>query len=189
MIGASTGGTEAVRTLVGALPAACPPVLVTQHMPAGFTRIFAERLNDTCALRASEAVDGHEPQPGELLIAPGGVQMSVVRRGDRAVIRLGGAEKVNGHCPSVEPLMVSAAAVYGPRAVGVILTGMGRDGAEGLRAMREAGARTLAQDEASCVVYGMPKVAWEIGAAERQVPLNEMAGRILTLLSRSKELV
>ena len=184
IIGASTGGTEALRTVVSALPADSPAVLIVQHMPAGFTKMFAERLDEQSAMTVREACDGDRVLPGQVLIAPGSFHMRVVRSGQGFKVRVQAGEKVNGHCPSVEPLMTSAATAYGPDAVGVILTGMGGDGANGLLAMRQAGAPTMAQDEQSCVVFGMPKVAWGIGAAQKLVPLKEIANKSLSLLNR-----
>jgi two-component system chemotaxis response regulator CheB len=182
VIGASTGGTEALAEVLGQLPANGPPVLIVQHMPAGFTRIFAERLDAQVAMNVREAQDGDQVAPGLVLIAPGERHMRIMRAplGLQVVVRAG--ERVSGHCPSVDVLMASAAAALRGEAVGVILTGMGSDGARGLRAMRDAGAHTLAQDEQSCVVFGMPRVAWENGAAAELVPLKGIARRSLQLL-------
>ncbi len=189
VIGASTGGTEAIREVVQGFPVTTPGVVIVQHMPAGFTKLFAERLNELVPMQVKEAADGDTIIPGRVLIAPGEMQMSVVRSGGsyRVVCRPG--DKVNGHCPSVEVIMNSAATALGKHAVGIMLTGMGGDGARGLKAMRGAGARTLAQDEASSVVFGMPKVAWELGAAERLVPLNKIAATVMNWLSKKEELV
>lgn len=186
VIGASTGGTEALRDVVTLLPAGGPPVLIVQHMPAGFTKIFSERLNEQSAMTVREAVDGDMVTPGLVLIAPGEFHMRVMRTPRGFQVRVQPGEKMNGHCPSVEPLMVSAAKAYGADAVGVILTGMGGDGAKGLLAMRQAGAATMAQDEESSVVFGMPRVAWELGAAQKLVPLNQIAGKALGLLNRKE---
>jgi two-component system chemotaxis response regulator CheB len=181
-IGASTGGTEAIREVVTRFPATTPGVVIVQHMPAGFTRLFAERLNTLCQMEVKEAED-HDPiVPGRILIAPGGRQMAVVRIGAVWQVRVTLGEPVNGHCPSVEVLMQSVADCAGSHAVGVMLTGMGADGADGIKAMRNAGARCFAQDEESCVVFGMPKVAWERGGVERLVPLREMADAVLRVL-------
>ncbi len=189
VIGASTGGTEAIREVVQGFPVTSPGVVIVQHMPAGFTKLFAERLNDLVPMQVKEAADGDTVIPGRILIAPGEKQMSVVRSGGSYKVVCKQGEKVNGHAPSVEILMNSAATALGKHAVGVMLTGMGGDGARGLKAMRSAGARTLAQDEASSVVFGMPKVAWELGAAERLVPLNKISATVMNWLSKKEELV
>ncbi len=189
VIGASTGGTEAIKDVVTKLPATSPGVVIVQHMPAGFTKMFSDRLNEICAMEVREACDGDAVIPGRILVAPGEHQMQVVRSGGSYKVVCKKGEKVNGHCPSVEVLMMSAAKALGKHAVGVMLTGMGGDGAKGLKAMRDEGARTLAQDEATSVVYGMPKVAWEMGAAEKQVPLNRITDVVLSWLSKKEELV
>ncbi|MBW1721802.1 MAG: chemotaxis response regulator protein-glutamate methylesterase [Deltaproteobacteria bacterium] len=181
-IGASTGGTEAIKDVVVPLPAAAPGVVIVQHMPAGFTRMYAERLNTLCAVEVKEAESGDRVMPGRVLIAPGDYHMKVLRSGGYYHVECRQGEKVNGHRPSVDVLMHSVAKNVGANAVGVVLTGMGGDGAGGLSAMREAGARTLAQDEASSVVFGMPKVAYEQGGAERLVPLKDMAREVLNLV-------
>jgi two-component system chemotaxis response regulator CheB len=157
------------------LPADCPATVVTQHMPASFTRSFAARLNKVSAATVSEAEDGAPLKPGHVYIAPGGEAHLAVSGGR---CRLVAADPVNGHRPSVDVLFGSVAQLGRPM-TGVILTGMGKDGAKGLLAMRQAGARTLGQDEASCVVYGMPRAAFELGAVERQLPLSRMASAIL----------
>jgi two-component system chemotaxis response regulator CheB len=182
-IGSSTGGVEALLTVLSRYPANCPPTVVTQHMPAAFTESFAERLNRTCAAEVTEAADGAPLQPGKVYIAPGGgAHLEVAGQSTlRCVLREG--DLVNGHRPSVDRLFASVAHAAGASAVGVILTGMGRDGAQGLKALRDEGARTLGQDEQSCVVYGMPKAAADIGAVERQVSLDRMADAILDLCS------
>lgn len=189
VIGASTGGTEAIKDVITRFPVNAPGVVIVQHMPAGFTKLFAERMNDLCAMEVREAADGDSIIPGRILIAPGEKQMKVIRSGGSYKVSCKEDSKVNGHRPSVEVLMNSAAGALGKHAVGVMLTGMGGDGAKGLLAMREAGARTLAQDEASCVVFGMPRVAWEIGAAERLVPLNKISNMVLNWLNKKEELV
>ncbi|MBF0531125.1 MAG: chemotaxis response regulator protein-glutamate methylesterase, partial [Deltaproteobacteria bacterium] len=159
-IGASTGGTEAIREVVTRFPATTPGVVIVQHMPPGFTRMFAERMNSLCAMEAKEAEDGDRIRPGLILVAPGGRHMRVLRSGGIYKVSVAAGELVQGHCPSVEVLMLSVAEYVGRNAVGVMLTGMGRDGADGMVAMRKAGARTLAQDEATSVVFGMPKEAY-----------------------------
>ncbi|MEW6217907.1 MAG: chemotaxis response regulator protein-glutamate methylesterase [Thermodesulfobacteriota bacterium] len=184
-IGASTGGTEAIRQVVAALPVACPGVVVVQHMPAGFTTMFADRLSSLCAMEVKEAQTGDRVRPGRVLIAPGDFQMSVVRSGGVYQVECRRGEKVCGHCPSVDVLMHSVAQQVGANAVGVMLTGMGRDGAAGMLAMRQAGARNIAQDEASSVVFGMPREAFELGGAERLVPLADIAAQVLRLVADS----
>ena len=180
-IGSSTGGVEALGAIISRFPANCPPTVITQHMPATFTRSFAERLNRSCAATVQEAVDGAPIQPGFIYIAPGGDQHLEVSGSNALRCRLREAPPVNGHRPSVDVLFDSVAKAVGDAAVGVILTGMGRDGARALLAMREKGCHTLGQDEHSCVVYGMPRVAFEMGAVERQVSLERMAASILSL--------
>lgn len=178
-IGASTGGTEALREVLSAFPADMPGTVVVQHMPPGFTQMFADRLNSCCAMEVREAKDGDRVRAGLILIAPGGLHMRLIRSGGMYHVECRPGEKVSGHCPSVDALLLSVAAHAGANAAGAVLTGMGHDGAEGLLAMRRAGARTLAQNEASSVVFGMPKVAWEKGGAECQMPLDRVA---LTLM-------
>ena len=181
-IGASTGGTEAIRQVLEGFPAAMPATLIVQHMPAGFTRMFAERLNQLCAMEVKEAVHGDEVRAGRVLIAAGGVHMTLVRKAVGLEVHCAGGEKVSGHCPSVDVLLHSVAQVAGPRAIGLLLTGMGADGADGLCALRRAKGRTLAQDETSSVVFGMPRVAFERGGAERLVAIDQMAAATLRLL-------
>lgn len=178
-IGASTGGVEALLTIISAFPADCPATVVTQHMPATFTASFAARLNKASAATVTEAVEGDLMMPGHVYIAPGGLTHLEVA-GTTPRVRLSQGETVSGHRPSVDVLFRSVARLRRPM-TGVILTGMGRDGAQGLLEMREAGAHTLGQDEASSVVYGMPRVAHEIGAVERQLPLSRLSSAILDL--------
>ncbi|WP_158917226.1 chemotaxis response regulator protein-glutamate methylesterase [Caulobacter sp. S45] len=180
-MGSSTGGVEALISVLSQFPANCPPTVITQHMPATFTRSFADRLNRLCAPAVSEATDGALLIPGHVYIAAGGEAHLEIGGGAQLRCRVRPGEPVNGHRPSVDVLFNSVARTMGSKAAGVILTGMGRDGAQGLLAMREAGAHTLGQDEASSIVYGMPKVAFEIGAVERQLPLDRMASEILKL--------
>ena len=180
MIGASTGGVEALKTLLMDLPQDCPPTLVTQHMPERFTAAFASRLNRECPMAVSEATDRQRIEPGCVYIAPGGAHhLELAREGTAFVCRLTDAEPMSGHRPSVDVLFRSGARVAGSQVIGVILTGMGKDGAEGLLELRKAGARTLGQDEATSLIYGMPRVAFERGAVERQFPLTELAGAIV----------
>lgn len=179
-IGSSTGGVEALITVLQGMPANCPPIVITQHMPATFTRNFAERLNRLCAPEVSEAEDGARLQPGRIYLAPGGDRhLEIAGSAEHPRCRLVEGEAVSGHRPSVDVLFNSVARVCGGRAVGVILTGMGRDGAQGLLNLRNAGAHTIGQDEATCVVYGMPKAAFELGAVERQLPLGRICNQIL----------
>ncbi|MBE5851868.1 MAG: chemotaxis response regulator protein-glutamate methylesterase [Lachnospiraceae bacterium] len=184
-IGASTGGTEAIATVLKEFDTDIPGVVIVQHMPAKFTEMYANRLNEKCVVRVKEAKTGDVVTPGQVLIAPGGdAHMKIIRKDGvyQVVIRQG--PKVNGHCPSVDVLFESVAQVAGDKAVGIILTGMGGDGSKGLLAMRNAGAHTIGQDESSCVVYGMPKVAYDIGAVEYQERLPDIAKKTYSLLSK-----
>ncbi len=181
-IGSSTGGTEAVYNLLSHLPTNIPGILVTQHIPPLFSRMFAERLNKQTNLRAKEAQTGDYLEPGMVLVAPGDQHIKIKRISERYRVEAFYGDKVNGHCPSVDVLFESVAKECGKNAVGIILTGMGYDGAKGLLAMRRAGARTIGQDEQSCVVYGMPKVAYEIGAVERQTSLSNIPQVLLSML-------
>ncbi|WP_291316106.1 chemotaxis response regulator protein-glutamate methylesterase [Desulfuromonas sp.] len=185
-IGASTGGTEALKAVLSEFPASMPGTVIVQHMPAGFTKMFADRLNQLCRVEVKEAVTGDRVGPGRVLIAPGDRHLRVIRSGGfyQAVCESG--EAVSGHCPSVDVLMHSVSKAAGRHALGVMLTGMGSDGADGLGAMRQAGARTLAQDEASSIVFGMPKVAFERGGAEKLVPLDGIARNISRLLAEQR---
>ncbi len=178
-IGASTGGVEALQQVLMRLPATAPAVLVTQHMPAGFTASFARRLDTQCAVTVQEATDGRRVLPGHVYIAPGALHLELVRTGSHHECRVRNGELVSGHRPSVDVLFHSVAAAAGRSAVGIILTGMGRDGAAGLLEMRRTGARTLGQTEASCVVYGMPKAAMQAGAVETEFPLDRIAEEIV----------
>ncbi|MCK0768775.1 chemotaxis response regulator protein-glutamate methylesterase [Chromohalobacter canadensis] len=179
IIGASTGGTEAIRHVLEPLPANSPAILVTQHMPGGFTKSFAERLDKLCRISVKEAVDGERVLPGHVYIAPGDWHMKLARSGANYVIRLDDAPPVNRHRPSVDVLFRSAAQSAGRNAIGAILTGMGRDGAAGLLEMRQAGAYTLAQDEESCVVFGMPREAVVMGAAIDTIALSEIPAALM----------
>ena len=181
-IGASTGGTNAIADIMAALPPGLPGIVIVQHMPAEFTGMFANRLNMLCAFTVTEARNGDQVRPGTALVAPGDYQLRVVKNGDRLAVSLQRGEKVSGHCPSVDVMFSSVAESAGARAIGVLLTGMGQDGAHGLLSMKRSGARTIGQDEKSCIVYGMPKVAYDIGAVECQLPLNHIAGRVVSLL-------
>jgi two-component system chemotaxis response regulator CheB len=183
-VGASTGGTEALRVFLADLPTDCPPVVIVQHMPEVFTRAFAERLNKECSIRVEEAQEGGRLQTGQALIAPGNRHMLVNRSGEELVIQVTDGPLVSRHRPSVDVLFRSVAASVGAQAVGVIMTGMGDDGAQGLCEMREAGAATVAQDEATCVVFGMPKEAIARGAVNAVVPLEQIANWVLNVQSR-----
>ncbi len=179
VIGASTGGVEALKTVLMGLPPDCPPVLITQHMPPRFTAAFAERLNRECPMKVSEATNDEVIESGHVYIAPGSHHLTIGRRGTRNVCVLTDGPPVSGHRPSVDVLFRSAAQVSNIVAVGVILTGMGKDGAEGMLELRKAGVQTLGQDEESALIYGMPRAAFERGAVLRQYSLNRMADAIL----------
>jgi len=178
-IGASTGGVEALKVVLMNLPADCPPILITQHMPPRFTAAFAQRLNRECPMTVSEAADGDVIEQGHVYIAPGSHHLQIVKSGVGYRCALDAGEAVTGHRPSVDVLFRSVARVVGKSAVGVILTGMGKDGADGLVEMRKAGALTIGQDEASSLIYGMPHVAFERGGVMRQCSLNQVADAIL----------
>jgi two-component system chemotaxis response regulator CheB len=182
-IGASTGGTEALCLILSRLPRETPGTLIVQHMPPGFTRMFAARLDELSRLSVTEAQDGDVVRPGHVLVAPGGRHMRLVMGAGAYRVRVEVGQAVSGHCPSVDVLMSSVARTAGANAVGIVLTGMGADGAKGLAALREAGGRTLAQDKASSVVFGMPGEAWKRGGVERLVALDDMARQILALLA------
>jgi two-component system chemotaxis response regulator CheB len=185
VIGASTGGTEALRRVLAQLPETAPGVVVVQHMPGHFTRQFAERLDRLCAVRVREAADGDVITPGQVLIAPGGaLHTQLLLHGGQPIVKLVEGPLVNYSRPSVDVLFHSCASLLGRRAVGALLTGMGQDGAEGLLAMRRAGSGTVAQDEATSVVFGMPKEAIARGAAELVAPLHEVAAVLLRLVER-----
>lgn len=186
-IGASTGGTEALQNILCKLGRDLPGIVIVQHMPPVFTRLYAERLNNACNMEIQEAKDGDMVLPGKALIAPGNFQMTVQAQGNGYRVACKEGEKVSGHCPSVDVLFESVTKAAGGRALGVILTGMGRDGAKGLLKMKTAGASTIGQDEASCIVYGMPAVAKEIGAVGKQVPLDDIANEIARWCNTKKE--
>lgn len=181
VIGASTGGTEAVLEIVRALPRNMPGIVVVQHMPEGFTAMYAGRLNELCRMEVKEAKSGDLILPGRILIAPGGCQLRMAKDDRGYITECYPGEPVNGHRPSVDVLFHSAAKLLGEDAVGVILTGMGYDGAKGLKAMKQAGAHTIGQDEETCVVYGMPKVAYDIGGVAEQLPVYEIAQKLYTI--------
>lgn len=179
-LGASTGGTEALIEVVKRLPANSPPVVIVQHMPANFTKMYAARMNSCCPMNVKEAEDGDRLTKGQVIIAAGEFHLTLEKDAKGYYIKSKRGEKVSGHCPSVDVLFESVARTAGKDAIGAILTGMGSDGAEGLLKMRNAGAYTIGQDEESCVVYGMPGVAYKIGAVIKQLPLNEIAEEILS---------
>ncbi len=181
-IGASTGGTEAIFEVIKQFPADCPPTIIVQHMPPVFTKLYAERMDQSCAVNVLEAKDGDWLMQGTVLIAPGEYHMRLEKHGKRFKVRLSSEEKVNGHRPSVDVMFSSVAKLAAECAVGVILTGMGKDGAKGLLEMRKCGSRTIGQDSDSSIVYGMPKVAFDLGAVEYQMPLAEISSQILKLL-------
>ena len=182
-IGASTGGTEALCEVIPRFPASTPGVVIVQHMPPGFTKMFAERLNRQSVMTVKEANTGDQITPGSVLIAPGDYHMKVIRAGEGYQVTCEQSEKVNGHRPSVEVLFDSIAQNVRAKAVAAILTGMGSDGGHALARLRQVGGRTIAQDEETSVVFGMPKVAYQAGGAERLVPIGNMAQSILNLLA------
>lgn len=184
-IGASTGGTEAILKVVRNFPADMPGVVITQHMPPKFTDMYAQRLNGILAMEVREAKHGDILHPGLMLIAPGGMQMRLVRIGSTYSVSVTEEEKVNGHAPSVDVLFHSVATAAGEHAIGVILTGMGADGARGIRHMRDSGAYTIGQDEKSCVVYGMPKEAYLLGGVTDQADLDTIPLLIGRALGRT----
>jgi two-component system chemotaxis response regulator CheB len=183
IIGASTGGTEAIKNFLTQMPSDCPGILITQHMPEGFTRSFAKRLDGLCKISVNEAVGGERVLPGHAYIAPGHSHLLLARSGANYVTQLDTGEPVNRHRPSVDVLFKSAAIHAGKNAVGVILTGMGKDGAAGMLEMKNAGAYNFAQDEASCVVFGMPREAIAIGAVNEIEPLDELPTKVLQYLT------
>ncbi len=178
-IGTSTGGTQALEQILSALPQTSPGIVVVQHMPAKFTSAFSERLDALCTIEVREAQDNDPVVPGRALIAPGGRQMTLKRNGAGYRVEVRNAPAVNRHCPSVDVLFRSVAKCAGSHALGVIMTGMGSDGARGLLQMRQAGARTVAQDEATCVVFGMPREAIKLGAVDRILPVQSIPAEIL----------
>lgn len=186
-IGSSTGGVEALIAVLQKFPANCPPTVITQHMPPTFTKSFADRLDRICAPVVQEATDGARLEIGKVYLAPGGERHLQVVNASAPCCRLVESAPVNGHRPSVDVLFDSVAELAGRNAVGAILTGMGRDGAAGLLKMRHAGARTIGQNEKTCVVYGMPRVAYELGAVEQQLPLNAIGEEILKMTAARKE--
>jgi two-component system, chemotaxis family, protein-glutamate methylesterase/glutaminase len=187
IIGASTGGTEAIKSFLMQMPSDCPGILITQHMPAGFTKSFAERLNSLCNIAVKEAVDGERVLPGHVYIAPGDQHLLLARSGANYVTKLSNAEPVNRHKPSVDVLFDSAAAHAGKNAIGIILTGMGKDGAAGMLRMKNAGAYNFAQNEESCVVYGMPREAVAHGGVHEVGHLKDLPRMVLHYLATNSE--
>ncbi len=181
-IGASTGGTEATIAVVKNLPATTPGIVIVQHMPPVFTNMYAQRLNRICHMRAVEATDMERVETGKIIVGAGDYQMRLMRDGQGYYVTSRPGEKVSGHCPSVDVLFDSVASAAGPNALGVILTGMGQDGANGLLKMRRRGAYTIGQDESTCVVYGMPAVAFELGAVQKQLPVDQITDDIINYL-------
>ncbi|HNA26731.1 MAG TPA: chemotaxis response regulator protein-glutamate methylesterase [Nitrospira sp.] len=183
-IGCSTGGPQALFEIIPTIPADCPAgIVIVQHMPSSFTKPFAERLNNLCALEVREAVDGDEVKPGRVLVAPGGMQFRVVKKTiTTSVVKLAPNYEKHAHAPSVDIMLQSVAALFGERSIGVILTGMGHDGLDGMKAIKAVGGRTVAQDEASSVVYGMPKAVVEAGCAEKVVSLSKVIGEIMNMV-------
>lgn len=179
-IGASTGGTEAISSILKALPSTAPGIVIVQHIPPVFSGMFADRLDKTTKFQVKEAETGDLIEPGKVLVAPGNQHMKVIKLGNSYQVKCFRGDKVNGHCPSVDVLFESVAKEAGNKAIGVILTGMGYDGAKGLLAMKHKGAFTIGQDEKSSVVYGMPKVAYEIGAVDKKVSLENITAIIVS---------
>lgn len=179
-IGASTGGTEAIRAIINTLPSTCPGVVICQHMPPGFTKLYAESLNETAAMNVVEGKSGDRVYPGRVVIAPGAKHMRLKRVGGNYEVECSAGPKVNGHCPSCEVLFKSVAEHAGANACGVILTGMGRDGAEGLLDMKKVGAFNIAQNQKTSVIFSMPKVAIEIGAVDEVLALDEIATNLIS---------
>jgi two-component system chemotaxis response regulator CheB len=186
-IGSSTGGTEALRQVLTELPAAIPPIVITQHIPAVFSKAFADRMNSLCPFEVYEAEHGMEVLPGRVFIAPGGRQMQIRKRNDgKMFIVIDDSPPVNRHKPSVDYLFDSVVEACGGKCIGVILTGMGADGAKGMLKLKNAGARTIAQDEATCAVFGMPREAIRLGAASEVLPLGDIASKLIQWLSQRK---
>ena len=183
-IGASTGGTEAIANIISALPREMPGIVIVQHMPPVFTKMYAERLNASCKMEVKEAEQGDEVISGRVLIAPGDKHLKINKKGNSYIVECFNGEKVNGHKPSVDVLFNSVAEKVGTSAIGIILTGMGYDGAKGLLNMKQKGAITIGQDEKSCVVYGMPKVAYDIGAVLKQVSLKNIPQAIYAIINK-----
>lgn len=185
-IGASTGGTQALQYVLSAMPGTAPGMMIVQHMPEQFTRAFANRLNDLCAVEVKEAIDGDTVAPGKALLAPGNYHMLLRRSGATYFVQVKGGPLVTRHRPSVDVLFKSVARYAGRNSIGVLMTGMGKDGAEGMKEMRDSGAKNIAQDEASCVVFGMPKEAITLKAVDHTVPLDKLPAKILELAQETE---
>lgn len=185
-IGASTGGVEAVKTVLSGMPADCPPIVIAQHMPAGFTARFAQRLNETCALTVMEAKERLVLEPGHAYVAPGSAHLRIEKSSGQLKCRLGDDGSVSGHRPSVDVLFESVAKQVGGDAVGAILTGMGKDGAKGMKMMHDAGCYTLGQSKSSALIYGMPRAAMELGAVDEEAPVEKIAAMLIRALERRK---
>lgn len=184
-IGASTGGTQTITEVLKEMPANSPGILIVQHMPPGYTKMFADRLNQLCKVTVKEASNGDAIKPGFAYVAPGGVQATVKKTpGGQLIVSCHGEEKISGHCPSVDNMFNSVARTAGDSSIGVLLTGMGRDGAMGMLNMRKAGAYTIGQDEESSIVYGMPYEAFKLGGVTKQYPYNEIPGAIVNYLNK-----
>lgn len=183
-LGASTGGTEATLEVLQRLPADIPPMLIVQHMPLGFTKLYADRMNRICTVAVKEAENGDILTPGQVYIAPGDTQMRLVKNGNSYMVRCSGTEKVSGHCPSVDVMFTSVSELPIKNKIGIIMTGMGKDGAQGLLKLRQSGAYTIGESKESCVVYGMPMVAYDIGAVSIQAGNKEIAGLIVNHLNK-----
>lgn len=181
-IGSSTGGTESILKILRGLPYDSPPILIVQHMPPVFTKMYAKRMHDICKMSVWEAENGDELRTGLVLLAPGDLHMKLIKKNKKYFVSCYKGEKVSGHRPSADVLFSSVASEYGENSIGIILTGMGSDGAKGLLEMRNNGARTIGQNKESCVVYGMPKVAYEIGAVEKQMHLDDMSETIINMI-------
>lgn len=188
-IGASTGGTEAIRQVIENLPITTPGIVIVQHMPKIFTKTFADRLNEISLLQVKEAEEGDRVMNGRVLIAPGDFHMTVYRSGGMYKVKLNQNEKVNGHRPAVDILFYSVAEHVGKNAYGIILTGMGADGAKGLKAMKEAGSKNIGQDKESSIVYGMPKVAYDMGAVDKQTSLNNISSSLINIIKNDKNML
>ena len=184
-IGASTGGTEAIKRILSELPVNMPGIVIVQHMPPKFTKMFAESLNANCSMEVKEGETDDRVMPGRVLVAPGNFQTKLIRSGGIYKIVCQEGDKVSGHCPSIDVFMNSVAMAAGKNAWGILLTGMGSDGAKGMKAMKDAGALNVAQDEATSVVFGMPKVAYELGAVDKLLPLDKISSFLITQVQKS----
>ncbi|MDR0984323.1 MAG: chemotaxis protein CheB [Ruminococcus sp.] len=178
-MGASTGGTDALQAVLSGIPAGCPPIVIVQHMPPVFTRMFAERLNKLCKIEVREAKNMDRCKGNLALLAPGDAQMKLAKDAQGYYVKIGGPDKVSGHCPSVDVLFDTASEVAGKNTIGVIMTGMGSDGAKGLLKLKQSGAYTIGQNKETCVVYGMPMVAFQMGGVTKQLPLDHISQELV----------